>query len=115
MSTLLRKASSVLVRGNLSVKAKLKLIGSLFVNKSEVSAQEAAYGILGLQLSKFSRDHISINTGPPEERVTLTKSREELKKLKPEDVNVVVEGLIEHYGKRAVELEDLCLAGFSAW
>jgi hypothetical protein len=45
MSTLLRKTATELDRGNLAVKQKLKAIGSLFVNKSEVSAQEAAYGI----------------------------------------------------------------------
>ena len=51
---------------------------SLFINKSEVSAQEAAFGILRLPLSLFSRDHVFINTGPPEERVVMTKARKDL-------------------------------------
>jgi len=86
------------------VKSKLKAIGLLFVNKSEVSSQEAAYGILGLQLSKFSRDHIYINTGVPEKRSRLTKSKDELEKFNPGDTNIIVDGLIEHYMNRSSDL-----------
>jgi len=115
MSSLLRDAVSELQRGNMSLKNKLKSLGSLFVNKSEVSAQEAAYGILGLQLSKFSRDHVYINTGVPDERSRLTKSAEELKNMNPDDTDVLMDGLIEHYVKRSEQLENLCLADYAAW
>ena len=115
MSTLLRQTVNELQRGNLAVKAKLKAIGSQFVNKSEVSSQEAAYGILGLQLSKFSRDHVYIHTGIPKERSRLTKSKTELEKLNPGDTNIIVDGLLEHYMERSKELERVCLADYAAW
>ena len=115
MSTLLRKTASELERGNLAIKAKLKTLGTLFVNKSEVSAQEAAYGILGLDLSRFSRDHTFINTGPIEKRVLMTKSRKALEALAENDTDVIVRGLIDHYSERSVELEGVCLADYAAW
>ena len=115
MSTLLRRTMTELKRGNQALKNQLKSIGSVFVNKSEVSAQEAAYGILGLQLSKFSRDHTYINTGAPDERSRLTKSKEELKLMDPSDTNVIVDGLLEHYMNRSSDLENICLADYAAW
>ena len=115
MSTLLRKTASELERGNMAVKAKLKALGSTFVNKSEVSAQEAAYGILGLKLSKFSRDHVFINTGPIEERISLTKPRKALEVLDENDTDIIVRGLLDHYSQRSSELETTCLADYAAW
>jgi len=40
--------------GSVSVKRKLQHLGSKFINATEISAQEAAYNILGLHLSEAS-------------------------------------------------------------
>jgi len=46
------------MNGSVSVKRKLQHLGSKFINATEMSAQEAAYNILGLHLSEASEGNV---------------------------------------------------------
>lgn len=54
--------------GNYSIKQKLLKINSKFVNGVEVSAQEAAYTLLGLHMTESSVGHVFINTFPEKQK-----------------------------------------------
>ncbi|KAK3918495.1 ATP-dependent DNA helicase pfh1 [Frankliniella fusca] len=88
-----------------------------FINKSEVSAQEASLHILGLSMAEASVADIYINTSPPEERVRLQKAAAELRRIFEEDpgsTDIFAAGLLEHYVQRPDDLEQCCLAEFAA-
>jgi hypothetical protein len=84
ISKLLREIEADLRRGNKTLKEKIRTISNRFINSVEISAQEAAYLVLGLNLTNCSRDEVFINTGPSEERVKVLRPLDELKKLEPE-------------------------------
>jgi len=92
----------------------MRHISNKFLNGVEVSAQEAVYGILGMPLTKSSRDCVFISTGRPEERIVFMKSCAELQKLDPESTDVAASGLLDHYSHRPKELEDTTLAEFAS-
>lgn len=48
VSKLMREAMEEIRQGNLTVKQQLRHLGNKFIRGSEISAQEAAYGVLGL-------------------------------------------------------------------
>jgi hypothetical protein len=115
MSELLRKVVAEAEAGNIPLKEKLQKVGHTFMRGSEVSAQEAAYCVLGLPLSMCSRDVEYINTSIPEERVKITKSLQELRKLPPNSTEMTVPGMLNHYENRPDELERVSLAQFAAY
>ncbi|XP_011214163.2 uncharacterized protein LOC105233708 [Bactrocera dorsalis] len=86
-----------------------------FVNGSEISAQEAAYNILGLHLSEESNREIFINTSQPNNRVRMLKPRRELDALQENSTDIYVPSVLDHYSQRPDQLEELCLADFAAW
>jgi len=92
----------------------MRQISNKFLNGVEVSAQEAVYGLLGMPLTKCSRDCVFISTGRPEERIVFMKSCQELKNLDPESTDVAASGLLDHYTHRPKELDDLTLADFAS-
>ena len=55
-----------------------------------------------------------INTSPPEERVGLTKSLEELEQLNPKSKDVTYKSNIDKYMMRPTKLMSWCLADFVA-
>lgn len=55
-------------------------IGTKFLNSVEIHAQEAVYILLQLPMKKSSHEVVFINTNPPEERVKLLKSMNDVKK-----------------------------------
>lgn len=71
---LLRQVESDLRLGNKSLQEKIRTIENKFINSVEMSAQEAAYFVLGQKLNTCSRDEIFVNTSQPEKRVSLLKS-----------------------------------------
>jgi len=97
------------------LKENMRKIGNVFLNGSEVSAQEAAYGILGMSLTNCTREAIFIPTGPPDERVFLVKSDAELQKLSGSSEEVAVSGILHHYAQRPDSLETNSLAEFAAY
>jgi nucleoside-triphosphatase THEP1 len=114
MSKLMRKVCEEVKQGHLSLKEKLRKFVNVFMNSSEISAQEAAYWVLSLPLTTCSRDEIYINTGPPEERVFLLKTTAELEELDDDSENISVKGMLDHYSHRPEELEQVPLAEFAA-
>jgi hypothetical protein len=100
---------------NSNVTHRLKIISNVFVNSSEISVQEAVYNILGMHLSYCSRKSVWINTSPKNERVRLIKSQEVLQFLQSDSHDIFVDGLIEHYIKRPLEMDNLCLAEVAVW
>lgn len=65
MSQMLKNAASEMK--NSDVKTRLKHIGHVFLKNREISAQEAAYGILGLPYTKI----IWIPTDFKENRISI--------------------------------------------
>ena len=114
MSALLRQVVNECREGYVSHQQKLYRVGSKFLNCSEVSSQEATFILLSLHLSRSSRSTIFINTGEPEKRTRILKSREELVNMDPDSTDIMVAGLLEYYTSRPDELEDICLADIAA-
>jgi len=92
----------------------MRKVSNAFLNGVEVSAQEAAYGILAMPLTKSSRDCVFISTGPPEERIVFMKTIQELQNLDPDSTDIAAKGLLDHYSHRQVELESITLAQFAS-
>jgi hypothetical protein len=114
MSELLRTACEEARRGNSSVKQQVRDIGNKFLNNVEISAQEAVYIVLQLPMRKSSRQVVFINTSPPENRVQLLKSMQEISDME-DDSDVYASGLVKRYTKRPAKLETLSLADWAAW
>jgi len=120
VSRMLKEVRNQMLDGNLTLRDRLRKYGHVFLNSSEISAQEAAYFVLGLPYTQCSRECVFINTGSPETRIFVVKSAEELNKLPPESTDIGVKGLLDRYKIRLVDkkgndLEKCCLADFAAW
>ena len=92
MSELLRTACEEARRGNSSIKQQVRDIGNKFLNNVEISAQEAVYILLQLPMGKSSRQVVFINTSPPEDRVQLLKSLQEIKDMEDDSDEVYASG-----------------------
>ena len=79
-----------------------------------LSAQEAIYHILSIPLSASSRSTVFINTNRPENRISMVKSDEILRKLEPDSKDIFVEGLVDMYVNRPEEMKNICLADFAS-
>lgn len=95
ISKLLHDAIEETRRGNYSIQQKLLKISKYFVNGVEISAQEAAYTLLGLHMSESSVAVVFVNTFPPEKRVKMLKPKKELEKLPPNSTNIYCSSLLE--------------------
>ncbi|KAK3922268.1 ATP-dependent DNA helicase RRM3 [Frankliniella fusca] len=117
ISKLIKETADKVRAGHTPLKEQLRAISNVFINKSEVSAQEASLHILGLSMAEASVADIYINTSPPEERVRLQKAAAELRRIFEEDpgsTDIFAAGLLEHYVQRPDDLEQCCLAEFAA-
>ena len=114
MSNLLRSMIDDCKTGYVSHQQKLQKICSVFMNCSEMSAQEAVYILLSIPLSISSRPVIFINTGEKDQRSRILKSEKQLKELPADSNDVMVNGLLDFYSARPVEMEEICLADFAA-
>ncbi|KAI8116853.1 ATP-dependent DNA helicase PIF1 [Lucilia cuprina] len=115
VSRILRDAIDEIRGGNCTIKQKLQHIGHKFISGTEISAQEATYCCLGMRLSESSNADIYINTGRPEERVLVLRSRDQLQNLPSYSTDIYVASLLDHYVQRPDELDSLCLADFAAF
>lgn len=93
--------------------ARMRKISNVFLNGSLMSAQEAAYFLLSLSLSKSSRKVQFINTSPIEERVVMLKKKSDLEKLDPDSDDVYMADIVKKYCNRSKKL-DVCLAEYVA-
>ncbi len=112
MSTLLQNAVKEARKGNESLRKQVRFIGNVFLNASEMSAQEAVYLTLQLPLVKKTRQVIFINTSPPEERTRLLKSEEMLKELPEDSTDIYSSNQLIRYSQRPKQLENWCLADY---
>lgn len=115
MSRLLRDAVEEAKKGKSSIKESLRSISNVFLNASEISAQEAIYCISGLPLSRASEAEIYLNTSLPQERVHILKSMQEIRNMDEESSDIFQNSFIDYYAKRPVALEDISLAYFAAY
>ncbi|CAG4973517.1 unnamed protein product [Parnassius apollo] len=115
MSRLLREALDEAKKGNKSVKDSLRTVSNVFLNSSEISAQEAIYVLTGLPLSRASEAAMYINTSLPQERVHILKSYLELQSLEPDSSDIFQKGIIDYYSKRPLSLENISLSRFVAY
>ncbi|KAG2191489.1 hypothetical protein INT47_013266 [Mucor saturninus] len=93
----------------------LRSLAAQYYNSSEISAQEAAYNLLGIRMVESSTVTIFVPTSRPTNRTHILKSQEELAKLNPDSTNCFVPGLTDHYTNRPDCLEDINLAQFAAY
>ncbi|XP_061184994.1 uncharacterized protein LOC133193010 [Saccostrea echinata] len=112
MSDLLNRAAKEAREGNLDIKRQVRHIGNHFLNSVEVGAQEAAYLVLQMPMTKASRDVVFLNTSPSDDRVILIKTDAELEKLTPNSTDVECSNVIKRYAKRPKQLENWCLADY---
>jgi hypothetical protein len=102
------------LNGNENLREKLKCVTNKFIKIVEVSAQEAAYSLLGLPFSFSTRSIIFVNTSLPDQRVGFLKSQDELDRLDPGSTEICHNNMIKYYSLRPLVLEDMCLAQFVA-
>ncbi|XP_015597058.1 uncharacterized protein DDB_G0289917 [Cephus cinctus] len=117
LSKLLKDTAEEVKKGNYPLQQQLRSIVNVFINKTEISAQEIAYHLLGMPLSVSSRQCIYINTSPANERCHLIKSRIELQKILenyPNSIDITEAGIVEHYTNRPDKMETWCLADFAS-
>ena len=114
MSALLERACKEARQGNMDIKRQVRHIGNQFLNSVEVSAQEAAYLVLQMPLTKGSRDVIFLSTSPPDERVQLLKQKYQLEELSPDSTDIHHKNIFERYAKRPKQLERWCLADYAS-
>ena len=115
MSELLRNACEEAKNGNCSVKQQVRDIGNKFLNAVEISAQEAVYLALQLPMRRSSREIVFIPSSPPDERIQLLKSIDQLKELKDDSEEIESGGLIKRYMERPDCVESVSLAEWAAW
>ena len=97
MSELSRVACEETKRGNSPVKQQVRDIGNKFLNAVEISAQEAVYLALQLPMRRSSREVIFIPSSPPNERIQLLKSMDEIKELEDDCEEIETGSLIKRY------------------
>ena len=112
MSRLMADACKEARKGTKSLKESVRHIGNKFLNAVEVSAQEAAYLILQLNMSAKSRKCEFVPTAPSNERTFLLKSKKELEAMPQDSTEIEADNVIKRYMRRQDVLEDYCLADF---
>ena len=115
MSELLRIACEEAKSGNSSVKQQVRDIGNKFLNAVEISAQEAVYLALQLPMRRSSREVVFIPSSPPDERIQLLKSLDQIKEMEDESEEIETGSLIKRYIERPQSLENVTLADWAAW
>jgi len=99
---------------NIPLKQKLQQIASKFQNCSEISAQECVYHLLSMPVSFSSREHTFIITFKEADRFSMLKPTKYLRIMADSDTNVYMSSIQEKYVCRPNELENTCLAEFTA-
>ena len=113
MSKILREVTRQTNAGNQTHRERLRVIGSMFLNATEISAQEAAYYLLQLKVCQFSTVVVYINTAPPDRRVRVVRSEAELQRIvreNPGSTDIFKLNILDYYVNRSERLENLCLA-----
>ena len=85
MSELLRNACAEARKCNSTTKQQVRDIRNHFLNSEEICVQEAVYILLQLPTSKSSHE-VVFATSPPEDRVQLLKTMDDINEMDDEDV-----------------------------
>ncbi|XP_077536008.1 uncharacterized protein LOC144148333 [Haemaphysalis longicornis] len=94
--------------------AVVRSLGVTMLKGIEMSAQEAAWFLLGQEMSEKSREVVYIPTCYPEERVRVRKTNDELANIGASSADVWKLNIVQRYEGRPPEMEDLCLADFAS-
>ena len=101
---------------NLNIRESLRKVGTAFLSCREVSAQECVYRCMPeLWLRKTFPCTVFVNTGLPEERCRVAKSKEEIEDLDDDSTDIFMSNIIERYSERPNIVDQLCLAEFAAY
>jgi hypothetical protein len=95
------------------IHKQLKKLGSTFLNKREVSAQEAAYRMLAIPLRKFSREIVFVNTDKKCDRAGKLKHHTVLQD-KDDDCDIFETSLLDRYAARPDSHSQMSLATFAS-
>jgi len=114
MSQLLDGACKEAKKENMSLRESVKHIGNKFLNSVEISAQEAAYLVLQLPISKATRSVIFINTSPPDERTFMLKDKSVLQDMPENSTDIECSNIIKRYSQRPKALTSWTLADFAS-
>lgn len=114
MSQLLHNACKEAKQDNMNLRESVKHIGNKFLNSVEISAQEAAYLVLQLPISKATRDVLFINTSHPDERTFMLKDKATLKEMPGKSTDIECNNIIKRYSQRPSLLSSWCLADFAS-
>ena len=114
MSLLLDQACREARETSSDIRKQVRHIGNKFLSCVEISAQEAAYLLLQIPLTKATRQVQFINTSPADERTFLVKSKAELEQLDNESTDIESNNIFRRYSKRPKELEHWCLADYAS-
>ena len=112
MSMLMDRMCKEARQENFDIRKQVRHIGNAFLNKVEIGAQEAAYLILQLPVTRSSRSVVFINTSPPEERTFLLKSKEKLEEMDPDSTDIECGNVVTRYKQRPKFLQNWCLADY---
>ena len=117
-SQLLQRVCDEARDGNSTIKQQVRDIGNKFLNSVEihVGAQEAVYihVVLQLPMRKSSKKMIFIPTAPPDERVQLLKSVNEIEEMDDDSEEIHSNGLLQRYIQRPACLKNITLADWAA-
>jgi hypothetical protein len=96
------------------IHKQLKKLGSTFLNKREVSAQEAAYRMLAIPLRKFSREIVFVNTDKKCDRAGKLKHHTVLQDKDDDDCDIFETSLLDRYAARPDSHSQMSLATFAS-
>ena len=100
---------------NLNIRESLRRVGTAFLSCREVSAQECVYRCMPeFWLRKTFPCTVFVNTGLPEERCRVAKSKEEIEDLDDDSTDTFMSNIIEQYSERPNIVDQLCLTEFAA-
>ncbi|VDI08683.1 Hypothetical predicted protein [Mytilus galloprovincialis] len=114
MSQMLKLAASEM--RNADVKTRLKHIGYVFLGNREISAQEAAYRLLGIPLKRCNTKVVWIPTDFKENRISILKSQNLLDDLEDDSTDVYCKSIVDKYAIRPFIpiFSNTCLAQFAS-
>lgn len=92
----------------------LRTIANAFNSALVIGASQAADYLMGVPMTRFSRDVIFINTNRPQNRIGIKKSTKALQEMAEDDTDVFEHGLTEKYACRHENFKNYCLADFAA-
>lgn len=112
MSILMDKACKQARQNSTDLRKQVWTIGNSFINAVEISAQEAAYLLLQLPITRSTRSVIFINTSTHQDRTFLLKSKKLLEDMDPNDNDIESGNTIKRYSARPKVLSNWCLADY---